>query len=121
MKKLLALFKSADKKALMKHVATIQDFVKLLPLGPTHVELLSYVDVVGYFATKRPKDSPGLRGALLLEEHEKGKQCTYLFLTTADEPLLDVKGAPRGRRFTCSQFDQELLEALGGHSVLLVE
>jgi hypothetical protein len=120
-KKLLSMFIQADKKAMMKHVTTVQDIVKLLPLGPTHVELLTYVKVVEFFATKRPADPAGLRGALLLEEHERGKQCTYLFLTPADEPLLGAKGAPRGRRFTCSQIDQELLEALGGYRVLLVE
>ena len=87
---------------------------------PAAVDALTLHDVATYFAGQRPGDPRVKAGALLSVPHpDGGRQVFLVFLDAADRVCGDASGAPYGRRVIARRLDDDLLDYLGGGSLLI--
>jgi hypothetical protein len=86
---------------------------------PAAIDTLTLRDVTAYFAGQRPGDPRVKAGALLSAPHPGGRQVVQVFLDAADRVLADASGAPYGRRVIARRLDDDLLDYLGGGSLLI--
>jgi hypothetical protein len=87
---------------------------------PAAVDALTLHDVATYFAGQRPGDPRVKAGALLSVPHpDGGRQVFQVFLDAADRVCGDASGAPYGRRVIARRLDDDLLDYLGGGSLLI--
>lgn len=86
---------------------------------PVTVDTLTLGDVTGYFAGRRPADPRVRAGALLAAAHPGGRQVFQVFLDEADRVCADASGTPYGRQVIARRLDGELLDYLGGSSLLI--
>ncbi|HVQ92491.1 MAG TPA: hypothetical protein VMU51_15755 [Mycobacteriales bacterium] len=77
---------------------------------PKLVRLLTFADVVGYFAASHPGDPVITGGALLRQAHPGGALVFQVFLDRADGLCVDRDGRPYGRVIVAERLDSELAE-----------
>ncbi len=102
-------------------VALIQDlFDKIKPTpNPEVVEVLTFADVVGYFAKQHPSDPRVSAGALVRTPHPKGQLIFQVFLDQGDQVCCDAHGTPYGRRLIASSLDLELTSKFSDHDTVV--
>jgi hypothetical protein len=83
------------------------------------VDTLTLGDVTGYFAGKRPEDPRVRASALLSAAHPRGHLVFQVFLDEADRVCAGASGTPFGRQVIARRLDDDLLDYLGGGTLLI--
>jgi hypothetical protein len=86
---------------------------------PPVIDVLTFPDVVAYFADKRPGDPRIRAGALLSRSHPKGRLIFQVFLGEDDKLCSDASGRPYGRRLIARRLDDELAARFGTKELLI--
>ena len=86
---------------------------------PEVVDLLTFRDVVTYFADKHPGDPRIKAGALLSGSHPKGSLIFQVFLDEDTRLCSDASGNPYGRRLIARRLDDELAARFGTKELLI--
>lgn len=86
---------------------------------PPVKDVLTFPDVVAYFADKRPDDPRIRAGALLSRGHPKGRLIFQVFLNEDDNLCKDESGRPYGRRLIARRLDDELAARFGTNELLI--
>ena len=91
-------------------------------LAPEDVFLMTYSEAIKYFVEQRQKH-PELfkKGAMLIKKSPKGYLFTQVFLDEKNNFVYQPDGRPYGRILTANQLDDELLQAFGQESLVIVE
>jgi len=86
---------------------------------PPVIDVLTFPDVVAYFADKRPDDPRIRAGALLSRNHPKGRLIFQVFLNEDDKLCSDGSSRPYGRRLIARRLDDELAARFGTKELLI--
>ena len=83
---------------------------------------LRYEDAIGWFVDQRPPGDIANRGVIIRTQRRDGKiEVMQAFLDNSDQLVADKHGVPYGRHLVADSLDDELTEAFGHTSLLIVE
>lgn len=105
----------------------LDQFIEVIrnALGATNslkpVALFTYEDAIQYFVDKRPQDGRVEKGAILRQPYRDGYLIIQVFLDVNNSIILDSKGRLHGRQLLTKSIDDELYQAFGNASMILVE
>jgi hypothetical protein len=83
--------------------------------------LFTYEDAIQYFVDKRPRDPRVEKGAILRQLHQDGHLIIQVFLDVRNSLVFDGNGQLYGRQLLTKNIDEELRQAFGNTSMILVE
>jgi hypothetical protein len=89
------------------------------PTKPPVLQMLTFTDVVRYFAEHQPRDFEVQGGALLRRPSARGTRMYQLFLDQRDSPCVDKGGRPYGRVFEAMTIDDELATKFGSSDLII--
>jgi hypothetical protein len=107
-----------------KPVEFVFDFIDRLASGSLKpIKLFTYSDAIQYFVEERPQDSMVQKGAILRRSHPEGQLIIIIqiFLDGENSLLFNREGRLYGRQLLVKSIDNELHQAFGDCSIILVE
>lgn len=98
---------------------TLNNLVKLLPVEPDTVNVLTYKEAMEYFVIEKPLQPEEIKGALLRQPHSKGYLITQVFIDDKNDLICRQDGSPYGRKLVAKNLDNELLENFGNTNLII--
>jgi hypothetical protein len=91
--------------------------------GPESVKMLSYQDIIDYFAAERPSDERITAGALIrsTDVRRRWRKTLYVqcFLDEEDNPCTGTNGALYGRSVLADDIDDELAQTFNDADLII--
>lgn len=85
------------------------------------IPLFTYAAAIQYFVDERPEDERIEKGVILRQPRPEGFLIIQVFLDGKNSLVPDAKGQIHGRQLVVNKLDDELQEAFGNTSMILVE
>jgi hypothetical protein len=108
-------------EALLRSLADLRDFIGGISLPQHRQRRLGYAEAIGWLVTNRPAGGVAARSAVLRAPRSRGGiEITLVYLDAAGAVISGQDDKPLARKFIVDELDEELDDAFGGTSLLIV-
>jgi hypothetical protein len=108
-------------QAVLRSLADLRDFIGGISLPQHRQRRLGYAEAIGWLVTNRPAGSVAARSAVLRAPRPRGGiEITLVYLDASGAVISDKDERPFARKFIVDELDEELDDAFGGTSLLIV-